>query len=520
MKKILFSGLILISLAFGLGATGLDDSVQAEIGEDFLSESFTDSVFIPLISRSGGLNISGRVTDPQGNPVEEVTIYDHNGNQAETDQNGEYLLKGLDPGNYALAPMKDGLLFAPTFKEVQLTSSNSTQDFQALAACNNVITNGGFETDEAWQLPVTEYTAAYSTAAAHSGSRSVRTGITIPADNRYSYSSARQMVTIPSDSTSATLRVWLYPISDEVLTKANLQKGIQPLADRPIEPEFGTEFMAGDVQYVLVLDPGPNPEDPVDDKLIETLLWMRSDAQQWQFYTFDLLKYAGETIKIQVGTYNDGFSGASAMYADDIALEACDDVIPAPTPTPTASPSPTPPPGTCTELYANNSFETDSDWGIPITVYTAGYTTNQAHTGSRSMRTGIEFLGHNRFSYSDAYQVAGIPVSSTSATLEMYIYPVSGEATTLSLAEKPTAELLANQSSGGDVQYVLLLDWYGNWIDTFLWQRQNTQTWGLHQFDLGSYIGDIVRVQFGTYNDGWGGITTMYVDDTTLQACP
>ncbi len=156
MKKILFSGLILISLAFGLGAAGLDDSAQAGTGEDSLSESFSDLVFIPLVRASGGLNITGRVTDHQGNPVEEVTIYDHTGKQAETDQNGEYLLKGLGPGNYALAPMKDGLLFSPTVKEVQLTSSNSVQDFQALAACNDVITNGGFETDEAWQLPVTE----------------------------------------------------------------------------------------------------------------------------------------------------------------------------------------------------------------------------------------------------------------------------------------------------------------------------------------------------------------------------
>ena len=171
MKKIIFSGLILISLAFGLGAAGLDNSAQAGTGED----SFSDSVFIPLVRASGGLNISGRVTDHQGKPVEEVTIYDHNGNQAETDQDGEYLLKGLNPGKYALAPIKDGLLFSPTVKEVQLISSDSVQDFQALAACNDLITNGGFETDEAWQLPVTVYTAAYSTAEAHSGTRSVRT---------------------------------------------------------------------------------------------------------------------------------------------------------------------------------------------------------------------------------------------------------------------------------------------------------------------------------------------------------
>lgn len=522
MKKMLLSSLILISLALVLGFTGLEDAVQAGTGEDSQSEAQTKSVFIPVVSFTGRFNITGRVTDPLGSPVADVMIYDQTGHQAETDQNGEYLLKGLGSGDYALAPMKDGLRFSPTVKQIQLTSTNLNLDFQAIAACTDVIVNGGFETDKAWQLPVTEYTAAYSTAASHSGSRSIRTGITKKADNRYSYSSTRQMVTIPADSTSATLRVWLYPLSGEALTAVNLQKGIRPLAARPTGLDFGSEFIAGDVQYVLVLDPGSDPEDPVDDKLIEVLLWMRSDARQWQLYTFDLLDYAGETIKIQVGTYNDGFAGASAMYADDVALEVCDDVVPTPTPTPTPSPtpSPTPAPGTCTELFTNNSFETDSDWGIPITVYTAGYTTNKAHTGSRSMRTGIEYVGHNRFSYSDAYQVASIPSSSTDATLEMYIFPVSAEPTTLTLAERPTAQLLASQSGGGDVQYVLLLDRYGNWIDTFLWQREDTKAWDLHQFDLDDYIGDTVRIQFGTYNDGLGGITRMYVDDATLQACP
>lgn len=522
MKKLFFSGLVLVSFVFVLGFTGPGDTAQAGTGEDSQSAQQTESVFIPVVNFTGWYSITGQVTDPQGKPVAQVSVFDQTGHQAVTDQNGEYLLNGLVPGDYALAPIKEGLRFSPTLKQIQLTSASLRQDFQALAACNDLIVNGGFETDEAWQLPVTEYTAAYSSAASHSGSRSVRTGITKSADNRYSYSSTRQLVTIPADSTSVTLRVWLYPLSGEALTSANLQKGIQPLAARPTGPDFESQFIAGDLQYVLVLDPGSDPEDPADDTLIETLLWMRSDAQQWQFYTFDLLDYAGETIKIQVGTYNDGYSGITAMYADDIALEACDDIVPTPTPTPTPSPtpSPTPIPGTCTELFANNSFETESDWGIPITVYTAGYTTNKAYTGTHSMRTGIEYVGHNVFSYSDAYQVADIPSSAADASLEMYIFPVSAEPTTLSLARRPTAELLASQSSGGDVQYVLLLDWYGNWIDTFLWQREDTKAWDVHQFDLSDYIGDTVRVQFGTYNDGLDGITRMYVDDTTLQACP
>jgi hypothetical protein len=56
---------------------------------------------------------------------------------------------------------------------------------------------------------VTAYKAKYSTAQAHGGSRSTRIGIVDPGDNVYSYSSARQLVTIPDDGSSATLRSWL-----------------------------------------------------------------------------------------------------------------------------------------------------------------------------------------------------------------------------------------------------------------------------------------------------------------------
>ena len=44
----------------------------------------------------------------------------------------------------------------------------------------------------------------------------MRTGILKLADNRYSYSDAEQLVTIPGDADSVTLRIWLYPISGEV----------------------------------------------------------------------------------------------------------------------------------------------------------------------------------------------------------------------------------------------------------------------------------------------------------------
>ena len=702
MKKsfLIFLVLVLITTSLALSSSSSVGLAQTS------DESEADSkVYMPLVNLTPTYDIYGRVYGPEGQLIGGASIIDQEGRQTFSNADGTYNLKGLVAGKYALAAQKDGLLFNPTATEVENLSSDINLDLNAIAACDEAILNGGFEKDKAWQFPATTFTASYSTDAAHSGSRSARTGILKTADNRYAYSSARQMVTVPSDTVSANLKVWLYPISDEVLSNAQALSGIHPLAPQPTAAELESASFAGDVQYVLILDPGPNPEDPADDTLIETLLWMRSDAQQWQLFNFNISKYAGTTIKIQIGTYNDGSGGVSAMYADDVSLELCDNgstppppptcdnilqnpgfeyfsdwsiviteyqagystakansglqsmrtgivntaenrysysdayqmvTIPSdaeqailglnlysksgevtttksseddlpevpidmlfgeavlsadvqyvllldqygyidqtlvwqlsntktweyrefildkkylgktirlqfgtynngwggisamymddvtldvcdPTPTPTPSPTATPPPGTCTEKFSNLSFEKDKAWGIPITTYTAGYTTNQVKTGSRSMRTGIEYAAHNRYSYSDAYQSASIPLASTSATLEMQIYPMSSEPTTLMLAEKPTANLLSSQSLSGDVQYVLILDWYGNWIDTLLWQRKDTQAWKLHTFDLSRYAGDYVRVQFGTYNDGWGGVTAMYVDDASLQVCP
>jgi hypothetical protein len=364
--------------------------------------------------------------------------------------------------------------------------------------------NPGFEYFSDWSIVITAYPAGYSTAKANSGLQSMRTGIVNTAVNRYSYSDAYQMVTIPSDAEQAILGLNLYPKSGEVTTT---KSGEDDLPEVPIDMLFGETALSSDVQYVLVLNQY--------GYIVESLVWQLSNDKSWDYREFDLLKYKGQTIRLQFGTYNNGYGGISAMYMDDVTLDVCD-----PTPTPTPSPTATPPPGTCTEKFSNLSFEKDKAWGIPITTYTAGYTTNQAKTGTRSMRTGIEYAAHNRYSYSDAYQSASIPLSSTSATLEMQIYPMSSEPTTLMLAEKPTANLLSSQSLSGDVQYVLILDWYGNWIDTLLWQRKDTQAWKLHTFDLSRYAGDYVRVQFGTYNDGWGGVTSMYVDDTSLQVCP
>jgi hypothetical protein len=654
--------------------------------------------------------------------VANVKVINQDGRSAYTDASGKYNLSGLPAGSNGLAPAKDGMIFSPSLAQVKLPVTNSPQDFKAYQQCPDFVLNGSFEDSTAWQQPVTEYTAGYTTSAAHTGARAMRTGITSAAQNKYSYSSTRQPILIPAGTTNAILRMWLYPVSSDTSTLA--------MPSLPSSLEMDSETLGTDGQYVLVTDiynqftGVTDPYDPDSGRLLQTLLWMRSNEQQWGLYEFNLSKFASPTedvwIKVQAGTYNDGYGGVTSMYVDDVVLELCDagaapveptppttptgcsnsfynsdfelvdsgwsipvtafsaryswdvaysgnqslrtgivdtakniysfsdgwqlayipsnatsatlnmriypnssqvlagnetaaamlpaapqagemfgetalagdmqyvllldqygyiletlwwerwnyttwmplsfdlsdyagsyvriqfgtyndgydgitamyvddtflDVCtgttpsPTPTPGPTPVPQPTPVPGTCNEGFLNTGFENDEGWDIPITVFSAGYSTDAAHTGVRSMRNGIPYYVMDRYSYSDAYQVASIPLTVDTSTIGMWIYPISGELATASVENQPTAELLTSETSAGDVQYVLVLDKYGNWIDTLLWQRKNSQVWTFHEFDVSKWIGTTIRLQFGVYNNGYGGATSMYVDDTSLQLCP
>jgi hypothetical protein len=176
----------------------------------------------------------------------------------------------------------------------------------APTSCVEAVANGGFETSSDWEIPATAYPAAYSSAVVHSGSRSMRVGIVDPVDRKFSYSSARQAVSIPLDATSATLGFWLYAISGDATSQANRS---------PVPESLEALMLASDAQYVLVLDQ--------NDDLLETLLWQTRDDQEWIYHEFDLLGYRDETIKLQFGVKNDAEGGVTGMYVDDVTLLTC-----------------------------------------------------------------------------------------------------------------------------------------------------------------------------------------------------
>jgi hypothetical protein len=57
-------------------------------------------------------------------------------------------------------------------------------------------------------------------------------------------------------------------------------------------------------------------------------------------------------------------------------------------------------------------------------------------------------------------------------------------------------------------------------IDWLLTERTNEPGWREAVIDLSQYAGQTIRLQFGTYNNGTGGISYTHIDDVSLQICP
>ncbi|MEJ2555807.1 MAG: hypothetical protein P8186_06205 [Anaerolineae bacterium] len=173
----------------------------------------------------------------------------------------------------------------------------------------DILINGGFEGEGGWELPSTPHPAGYSRRVVYDGSRSMRIGID-NGRNAYAYSSARQVVTIPADATSARLHFYIYPVSGASATVPQSQ--VFP-ANVVGDEVSAVAVAAGDAQYVLMLDPDSGG-------ILEVLFWELSNAQGWGQRTFDLTGYAGRPIKLHFGVYNDGVGGPAAMYVVDVAL--------------------------------------------------------------------------------------------------------------------------------------------------------------------------------------------------------
>ncbi len=354
--------------------------------------------------------------------------------------------------------------------------------------CTEGIGNGSFETDSDWIIPITKYTASYSDVVVRTGDRSLHAGIDATGDNVFSYSSARQIVTIPDGIDNATLGFWLYTATSEPTNSS--------LPENPLSIDEKEAQESGDAQLVLILD--SNGQE------LERLINERQNYQSWMFHTFDLTKYAGQTIQIYFGVYNNGVDGVTSMFVEDVSLTACH--VPAPEPV-------------CWQGIDNTSFEDEKAWIVPTTRYPAAYSSDQAKSGTQSMRSGIINPGDNRFAYSSAYQTVSIPAGASDATLNFWLYPMSSEPTYLRLPTDIRNLREATAAGWGDVQLVILYDTSWKELERLVHMRRYDEEWLEYRFDLSEYADETITIYFDVINNGHYGVTSMYIDDVSLESC-
>jgi hypothetical protein len=193
-------------------------------------------------------------------------------------------------------------------------------------------------------------------------------------------------------------------------------------------------------------------------------------------------------------------------------------MTPSPSPVPTETTTPV---DVCEDLIKNGDFASGGDgWYVPATEYPACCVSSSAFGGNYSMQLGIVDPGGNVRSYSDAQQTVTIPSRARRATLRFWLYAMSADPRPV---PTPLPRPLFHGKRGGypphDSQYVLLLDARDCWIDTILWQCTDDRAWIPYAFDLGPYAGRTVKLQFGVYNDGLGGVTVMYLDEVSVTVC-
>src|SRR6266700_2901100 len=151
-------------------------------------------------------------------------------------------------------------------------------------ATTNLIQNGGFETSDSWTYAGQD-SPARTTSRAHSGSYSLQVGLSL---GQQGDSITYQMVTIPGLDTSGTLSFSYWPASNDSSSYAWQEANIINSSGQ----------------------------------VIERLFQKTTNDRTWIQLTFDLSRYAGQTIGIQFLDHenSNGYSYYTYMYVDDVAL--------------------------------------------------------------------------------------------------------------------------------------------------------------------------------------------------------
>lgn len=164
--------------------------------------------------------------------------------------------------------------------------------------CRELIVNGNCESSvPSWVFVPTEYTAGYSSAQVHGGTRSLRTGIETGSP-KYSYSAAQQAIDVPLEAEHLTLSFWYYA------------QATGPQGD-------------SDKDYALIFDQYGHTH------YLTWITYPSTNDRTWKQAVFTeqsfpaLLQFRGQRIYVHFETYNNSWGGIAAMYTDDVSFQAC-----------------------------------------------------------------------------------------------------------------------------------------------------------------------------------------------------
>ena len=369
----------------------------------------------------------------------------------------------------------------PTPSGTPAPSGTPTPSSTPAPVCVDAIVNGDFTSGlTSWQ-PVGDLAGIASvTNPVHSTPYAVQLGSLT--QNLNGLATIRQLVTIPTGYSQATLGVWVYT-----------------------QAQSGTD---ADFQEIALWNSSGTA-------IVARLWGGRQNNPAWQQLLFDVSSFAGQTLFVSFSVNNDGAGGRTAMVVDDVRLQSCN-ATPGPTSTPTRTATPsatttpvtaippiitlTPYPPGCIDLLQNGGFEGGwPPWIVPYNPILPQIVTSPVFSGYYSAQFGSQT--QNASSYSSARQWVTIPWSHPRVVLQFWAYT------------------WAQSLSGDDRQEVVLLA-PGDTVMSVPWKvLQNQQSWQPHSFELIGLGGQTFAVYFNVINDGTGGRTAMYVDDAHLWAC-
>jgi len=262
---------------------------------------------------------------------------------------------------------------------------------------------------------------------------------------------------------------------------------------------------ANDIQYMSLITPS--------NINIATLIAVRRNDQAWlPSGSLSLMPWRGQTVKLEFGTYNDGWDGVTSTYFDDVVVEICKPDVPGPG---------------CSNLLVNSNFETGTGWTISPAPNPSEYTTSLYFSPIHSMRSGFPigtpYPAPGEWRIAEFVQNVTIPVNAYYAQLKVRLLPRSANLWGYHIEEQAALEALEKLKAPDRVvsQYGHVRDSTNTYTlkQLFKWFPIHSAYWLYREFNLMEFQGQTVGLLFGAMDDGYGGNTSLYVDDAYLYVC-